>query len=131
MSEVVSARGVLFAHGTMAEGMVDAVRCITGFGRDVLVSISNEGRSADSLLDEIEELADGRPLIVFTDLFGGSCATTARLSTRKHPDRAVICGANLPMLLDFVFHHELPFGELVDRLVSTGREGVQHLSSVE
>ena len=40
------------------------------------------------------------------------------------PETAVICGVNLPMLLDFVFHRDLPLPELVDRLVSKGKAAI-------
>jgi len=37
----------------------------------------------------------------------------------------VVCGMNLPMLLEFVFHRELPLSELVPRLLRKGKEGVE------
>ncbi len=38
---------------------------------------------------------------------------------------AVVFGVNLPILLDFVFHRDLPLEELVPRLLEKGRESVQ------
>lgn len=129
MSEGSAVRGILFAHGTMAQGMVDAVRRISGAGPEALVPLSNDGRGSEELLEEIERLAGGSPAIVFTDLLSGSCATAARISSREHADRAVVCGVNLPMLLDFVFHREMPLPELVERLVGKGREGMRVLQA--
>lgn len=129
MSEPGAVRGILFAHGEMAQGMVDAVRRISGADEEALAPLSNDGRGSADLLDEIERLAVGAPVIVFTDLLSGSCATAARISSREHPDRAVICGVNLPMLLDFVFHREMPLPELVQRLVGKGRDGVRVLQA--
>lgn len=129
MSESAAVRGILFAHGRMAEGMTDAVRCIAGVGDDVLVPLSNEGKGPEALIAEIERLAKGTPVIVFTDLQSGSCALAARVSSREHPERAVLCGVNLPMLLDFVFHRDLPLEELVERLLGKGHDGMVALQA--
>jgi len=40
--------------------------------------------------------------VVFTDLPAGSCTIAARRIARETPGLAVVCGANLPMLLSFV-----------------------------
>ena len=127
MSDSSGPRGIVFAHGQMAEGMVDAARRIAGVGHDVLVSLSNEGLTPESMLQEVEALTTGEAVVVFTDLLSGSCAMAARLSSREHPERVVVCGVNLPMLLDFVFHRDMPLPELLDRLVSKGRSGIQAL----
>lgn len=126
MSDSAPVLGILFTHGSMAEGMVDAVRRITGVS-DALLPMSNEGQGPDALRDEIVRLTRDRPTIVFTDLQAGSCAMSARLGVRDRDDCALICGINLPMLLDFVFHRDMPLPELVDRVVTKGREGMRVL----
>lgn len=130
MSEVepglttIPVRGIIFGHGHMAEGMVDALQRISGI-EGAIVALSNEGRGPDDLKAAVDELANSGPAVVFTDLPSGSCAMAARLSCRGRGERAVICGANLPMLLDFLFHRDLPLDELVPRLVSKGRESMR------
>jgi mannose/fructose-specific phosphotransferase system component IIA len=125
--EGVPVRGILFAHGAMAEGMVDALRKIAGAPEDALVALSNEGKGPEYLTQEVDRLAGSTPAIVFTDLPAGSCTMAARLSCRGKGQRAVVCGVNLPMLLDFVFHREMELDELVERLVATGRKALLHV----
>ena len=36
----------------------------------------------------------------------------------------VVSGVNLPVLLDFVFHRDMPLAALVERLVEKGRAGI-------
>jgi len=127
MSEGRVVRGILFAHGEMAKGMVDATRRITGVGEDALAPLSNDGLGREELLEAIENLAGGAPVIVFTDLLAGSCAAAATISCMERTDRAVICGVNLPMLLDFVFHRDMPLPALVERILDKGREGMRAL----
>ena len=122
-------RGVLLSHGKLAEGMVDAVRRITGLEEDILVPMSNEGQNPQGLADQVDALVGGGPVVVFTDLGTGSCALTAQLTCRDNGRRAVLFGMNLPMLLEFVFHRELPLSQLVPRLLAKGKEGVRTADS--
>ncbi len=125
MSEDPQVRGVLLSHGKMAEGMVDAVSKIAGLQEGALVALSNEGCDPQGLAEQVDELVGDAPAVVFTDLCTGSCALTAQLTCRDNGRRAVVFGMNLPMLLDFVFHRNLPLDELVPRLLEKGRDSVK------
>ncbi len=127
MSEHPPARGILVAHGAMAEGLVDAVRRIAGTDHEALVALSNEGLAPDALAREIEALLGDAPGVVFTDMQSGSCAMAARLTCRDSQERVIVCGVNLPMLLDFVFHREMPLAELIPRVLDRGRGGIQSI----
>lgn len=124
MSDGRPLRGIVVAHGDMASGLVHAVRRIAGDEADVLTPVSNEGCSPKTLLEQLDQAAGDGPTIVFADLPTGSCAVAAREVCRGRRDRAVIFGANLPLLLDFVFHRDLPLSELVPRLLAKGRAGI-------
>ena len=117
-------QGVVVGHGAMARGMVDAVRVIAGVAEDVLVPLSNDGKGPEALQSELTRMIGQGPVVVFTDMHAGSCAVAARVACRLGGDRAVVCGVNLAMLLDFVFHRDLPLDELVPRLVQQGRAAV-------
>jgi mannose/fructose-specific phosphotransferase system component IIA len=125
MSDGAWVRGILLSHGSMAHGMVDAVRRIAGVGEEELVALSNDGKSPETLKAELTEFLANGPVIVFTDLSSGSCALAARVCCRGGTGQVVVFGANLPMLLDFVFHRHLPLQELVPRLLEKARESVQ------
>jgi mannose/fructose-specific phosphotransferase system component IIA len=120
------AKGVVLAHGEMARGLVDAVQKISGQGEEALAALSNEGRSPTALKEALEALLGDGPAVVFTDLQAGSCALAA-VATTGRSNTVVVCGANLPMLLDFVFHRDLPIEVLSERLVEKGREGIRSL----
>jgi mannose/fructose-specific phosphotransferase system component IIA len=127
MSDEPELRGILVSHGSMAAGMVDAVRRITGVADDVLQAVSNDERSPEELRDAILDRVEDGPAVVFTDLVAGSCTLAARLSCRDRPRVVLITGVNLPMLLDFVFHRADPLEVVARRLVTKGREGVRVL----
>jgi mannose/fructose-specific phosphotransferase system component IIA len=122
MSEPV--RGLVVSHASLAQGLVQSVRQIAGADEDALTAVSNEGCGPESLQRNVlAALGDG-PGIIFTDLPSGSCAFAARRLSVDRAATAVICGVNLPMLLDFVFHRDLPLPELVDRLVAKGQAAI-------
>lgn len=122
MSEPV--RGLIIAHSTLASALAAAVRQIAGVGDDALQTLSNEGHGPEQLLDAVREVGGEAPLVLFTDLASGSCAFAARKTALERPATAIITGVNLPLLLDFVFHRDLPLHELVERLVEKGRVGI-------
>lgn len=122
MSEGV--RGLIISHSTLGEGLAAAVRKISGIGEEALGAVSNEGRGPDALITAISERAGDAPVVLFTDLAGGSCAFAARKIAAQRPATGLVCGVNLPVLLDFVFHRELPLPDLVERLIASGRAGI-------
>lgn len=117
-------RGILLSHGMMAAGIVDAVRRITAVGDDALIAISNQGVSPDVLAAQVREHIGEGPTILFTDMPSGSCGFAARRLVQETERIVVISGVNLPLLLDFVMHRELPLQELVPRLLAKGRAAI-------
>jgi len=109
----------------MAQGLVDAVRRIAGDSADALIALSNDGKSPPQMKTELDEAAGDGPVVVFADLNSGSCCMAALSSCRDANERVVVCGVNLPMLLDFVFHQDVPLAELVPRLVDRGQDGIR------
>lgn len=126
MSDAAAARGILLAHGNMAEGIVDAVRRIAGAEPEVLVPLSNRGLSPAALAQAVRDRLDAGsgPVILFTDLPSGSCGFAARLLSREFPDLVIVSGVNLAVLLEFVVSRELPMEQLVPRLLEKGRAAV-------
>jgi mannose/fructose-specific phosphotransferase system component IIA len=108
-------QGILVAHGKMADGLLDAVREISGL-TDGLVAVDNLGLTPDALEERLDGLTGEQPSVVFVDLPSGSCAFVARRLRGRRANVAVVCGVNLPLLLDFVFHRTLPLDEILARL---------------
>ena len=116
MSEGV--RGILVGHGNLAEALLDAVDEIAGT-REGLQPVNNRGMTPETLESRISELAGEGPAVIFVDLPSGSCAFAARRLKLQHSRQvALVCGVNLPLLLDFVFHRKQPLRNVVERLRS-------------
>lgn len=96
-------RAIVAGHGDFANGLVSAVQQITGRG-DQLIGVS----VAKLCVEDIENLLrqkmiDSNVRVIFTDLQAGSCTMAARRILRGMDDAVLVAGANLPMLLDYVF----------------------------
>ncbi len=113
MSEQV--QGLLVGHGKLAEGLLDAVAEITG-SREGLHPLDNQGLTPEALTGRLDELVADQPSVIFVDLPSGSCAYAARRLRLTRRNVAVVCGVNLPLLLDFVFHRSLPLDQIIERL---------------
>lgn len=124
-------RGLVVAHSSLAAGLVSAVRQIAGVGADALQPLSNEGLGPDGLIAAVRERVGDAPVVLFTDMASGSCAFAARRISLERPRTGIVSGVNLPLLLDFVFHCDLPLPELVERLVEKGRGGITGTSTEE
>jgi mannose/fructose-specific phosphotransferase system component IIA len=118
-----STRALIVAHASLAEALIAAVDVITGRA-GALRAISNEGLGARDLYDLIGKTLDETSAqVVFTDLPAGSCAMAARRLLRERPDLSIVCGVNLPMLLEFVTR-DANAPDALAMAVARGREHV-------
>lgn len=130
-------RVLVLTHGRFGRELVAVVEKILGpvSGIDVM---SNEGRSAPQLADDVRRWLDSGAAIdlsdrsagvpaamILIDDHGGSCATAALCAEAEGPPAIVIGGLNLAMLLGLIIWREsLEPQELADRLVEKGRQAI-------
>ena len=121
MSEL---RGVVVSHSELASALVAAVRAISGVD-DALVPVSNEGCDPKALAARIDAAMGDGPALLFVDLPGGSCLTSAIRLAHGRAEVAVVTGVNLAMLLDFVFHRDVAPAEAARRAVDAGARAIR------
>jgi PTS system N-acetylgalactosamine-specific IIA component len=119
-----TARAIVAGHGEFAAGLVSAVEQITGRG-DQFLAVAITGLGAE----DIERLLRDRMVetgirVVFTDLQAGSCTMAARRVLRGMTDAVVVCGTNLPLLLDFVFNDRAAPHEAARHAADRGRAAI-------
>ena len=115
-------KGLVIGHRDIGDGLLKALESISGSFEDI-VFISNKGLSTDELSGKITAACNNNEVILFVDVYGGSCwqaAKKARLS-RCH----IITGVNLPMLISFVNKRRaLSFDKLNTVLEKDGKRGI-------
>ena len=118
---------VVVAHGHFATGAASALELIAGKQEEVAVIDFSEGMSAQTVKEKIAaELVDQSEVLVLSDLLGG---TPFKVSTELMAEFSgkmnVLSGLNLAMLIEAAFaRNMLSFDELVDKLVTTAKDGV-------
>ena len=121
MSEL---RGVIVSHAAVAQALVSAVTAITGI-EGALTPVSNEGCGAEAPANRLGQAVGSGPAVVFVDLPGGSCFTSAARYSKQRADIAVVTGVNLAMLLDFVFNRDISPAEAARRAVDAGDKAIR------
>jgi PTS system N-acetylgalactosamine-specific IIA component len=100
-------RALVAGHADFAAGIVSAVEQITGRG-NVFLALSGRGLSAAHIEASIRKAVQETGVrVVFTDLQAGSCTMAARKALRGEANHLLVVGANLPMLVDFVFADQM------------------------
>lgn len=116
---------VIVAHGGLAREYRSAVEHVVGPQANIAaVSIEDDhDRSAKTV--EIRAAADavdrGDGVVVVTDMFGGSPSNLS-LPACAFRNRAILYGANLPMLVKLAKSRHLPLAEAVTFAKEAGRK---------
>ncbi len=118
--------GIIIAHRSFGRGIMDAALCISG-DIEGLSCLSNEGLSTAELTerirDTIEESA-ADDIILFVDLFGGSCWRAAMTAARNVSH--VVAGVNLPMIISFVHKRDKHGVDELSKILETdAKRGVR------
>ena len=118
---------MILGHGSVGEGLDSAIQAIAG-NRGGITFISNIGRSTTDIAEDVRaftqkyDCTDG--LIIFVDLFGGSCWQGAKLA--NSPVAHIVTGVNLPMLLSFINKRDAhAFEDLPAILETDGKRGIR------
>jgi mannose/fructose-specific phosphotransferase system component IIA len=120
-------RGIIVGHGSFAASMLKTVEEIVGKQQHIDI-VSNQGLSGTMLIEKIRKSIgpdQGHETIVFVDLPGGSCTISCYSLLKNMNDLNVICGVNLPMLLEFfMLREKYSAQELVPILIRKGKENI-------
>lgn len=113
-------------HGRFGEELIKSAELITGKIDRIKAFSLLPGMSIEEFLDNVQsKIEEDSPNIVLCDLYGGTPSNVAMMLS-KHYGFRIVCGVNLPMLIDLVISRANGMGidELVDKAFNTGKESV-------
>lgn len=122
---------VLISHGSLAEGMKNAVEMIVGPQTAFLTIGMQPGTDPTDLRQSIEAAVNSfgadQDVLVLIDILGGSPANAS--SHLALQGTQVICGVNLPMLLELLIQREhSTLRELTTLAIQAAKEGIINLT---
>ena len=122
---------LVLTHGPLAAGLLGSARMILGEHVRAEVLSFEPGEGPEDLTERLRALCAGADggVLCLTDIQGGTPARTAA-SMVLTEQIEVVCGVNLPMLLEVLsMSGGLSLAELTDLAVSAGRGSVVNLGA--
>jgi mannose/fructose-specific phosphotransferase system component IIA len=120
----------ILTHENMAVCLKKATEKILGKQQNIF-PYTNMNDALPVLVKKINDnINDVRPdrIVCFVDLAGGSCWSLANMIRKQHPAMTIVAGVNMPMLLSFFNNlNELPFRELLKKVIKDGNRGIVHV----
>jgi PTS system mannose-specific IIA component len=115
-------RMVVAAHGDLADAFVDAARLICGQLADLHAVGLRPNESPESFAERLEAACGpDTPLLLLTDLVGGTPHNVAMAMSRRRTAAFLISGVNLAVLVEAATNPDVLDATLVERLVREGR----------
>lgn len=117
----------IITHGTLACSIRKAAEHLTTPPSEVYCYSNQE-----SVLEEIEasiiEITEEKKpdhLMIFVDIFGGSCWIAANRIKHKAENTSIISGVNIPMLVSYFLNYQrLDRDTLIEKIVSDAKKGI-------
>lgn len=128
-------RIVVAAHGGLADAFVSTAALVCGPLDDTAAVGLEPTDSPETFRDRLtaaigDTAGRDRPLLLLTDLAGGTPHNVAMVVARGLPQAVLISGINLALLLEAAMAVATLDGESIDRLVSGGREALVDMGRV-
>ncbi len=122
---------VIVAHGGLAREYLAAIEHVIGKQSGIAAISIEYDHDRAAKQAEISDAADavdkGEGVIVVTDMFGGSPSNLS-LPACSGPDRRILYGANLPMLIKLAKSRDLGLQAATSAALEAGRK---YINSVE
>ncbi len=119
-------KGIIIGHGNFGQALLNTIEKILG-KQEMVEVISNDNLSCESLTEILKKSIniDNQEKIIFVDLPGGSCAISCLNVLKENKNLKILCGINLPMLLEFfLLREKYKANELVPVLLKKAKDNI-------
>ncbi|MDO5018703.1 MAG: PTS fructose transporter subunit IIBC [Lagierella massiliensis] len=119
---------ILTAHGKFPEGLKDGLQLIAGTQENLIAVNFLQGDGTSGLDEKLSKALDNlksyKNIVILTDLAGGTPFNRSVLLTSEMKNVQVLAGTNFQMLYTAVFDGSDNLEELVENIVSEGKNGI-------
>ena len=116
---------VIVAHGGLAREYLAAIEHVVGPQTAIrAITIEDDHDRAQKQAEicrATDEVDQGAGVVLVTDMFGGSPSNLSLMACAG-PQRRIVCGANLPMLIKLAKSRDLPVANAVAAAMEAGRK---------
>lgn len=117
----------IITHGTLACSIRKAAEHLTPAPGEVFC-FSNQETVLEEIEASIEAMAAAKKphkIVLFTDMFGGSCWIAANRIKHRYENTAVISGVNIPMLVSYYINYQrLDWDALLEKIIADAKKGI-------
>lgn len=121
---------VIVAHGGLAREYLAAIEHVIGKQQGIRAISIEYDHDRDAKKTEISDAADavdaGQGVVVVTDMYGGSPSNLS-LPACASPNRRILYGANLPMLIKLAKSRGLSMQDATDAALDAGRKYINSM----
>jgi len=123
-------RIVVAGHGDLADALVSSAQLICGMVDDLHAVGLRPDDSPESFGERLGAVtATDGPVLILTDLVGGTPHNVALAARRRQPAAVLISGVNLAVLIEAATTTDALDTALVERLVGAGRGALADAAS--
>lgn len=122
---------VIASHHRMASGMADTLAFVAGVPNvSVLDAYVGDEDADEQIIELMDALDPADETFVFTDMLGGS--VTQRFAPYAGDNVHIICGMNLPLVLEIALTHPEPLtAEEIRTAVEGARQGLLYVNEYQ
>ena len=121
---------LICTHERMAKGIKKTVEFIMG-SQPNLHEVSAYTEEHPNHKEEVENILlkyANEPVVVFTDIIGGSVNTELTQMTVNYPNLHIISGVNLPMVIQILLSNESNLEATIEKTIAEGKNGIQYVN---
>lgn len=120
---------IVATHGRFAEGLKDTMNMIVGEREKVYFIEFLQNDQVETLREKLQRVIcsidDEHQILVLTDLFGGTpCNVASKIALESTRKINVLCGVNLPMLVEAVFNIDNALDQVIDSILDASKQGI-------
>ncbi len=123
---------VVISHGNFCKELVNSCEMILGKIQNIYSFSLEPSMAPEQLLENVSELLTHAPenVVIFTDIYAGTPSNVSAIFA-KQKGYQVICGMNLPMLIEAEMQrHDVPFEELIEKIIMAGNDSIKNITSI-
>lgn len=114
---------IIATHGKLAQGYVDTIRLVAQVdGLHAICAYMDGSEFPEDMNRLLESFGPDEPVIVFTDLLGGSVTQKIMELWSSRKQFQVFAGVNLPFVIETILSGFMPSEEAVEDTLCRSRE---------